>query len=412
MSHSKDRSRSRTTIVPLHVDRSSEGLIAGAGNPFTAYDYTLETCFDGVHKGPPYKTGGGFLLRRSKFTQGVGTSHIYYNDLPTYSSGGWVTSYFGPNAPGYMVTAHNSASSLAYHQSGQQANFTRMYSKARPGQSQANLAQTLGELHQVPRIPGLAASPPSKGIVAAYKQGTGHYVNLGSEYLNINFGWIPFLSDLLKFVKATNNMDQLLRQLARDNGRRVRRRVKVPLSGEFTPPSITTSTTGMLWPSLHAFYYQGTSVRTIIQERTRDAWMVGRFRYWIPDLGSPHQRIRSVIKLLGAAPSPSLVWELTPWSWLSDWHFNIGSILSNLSGTAAENLVCDYAYGMTHSKLRFLVQEKGSFVNGQSVQAHAEYIREIKERTIGNPYGFGVESSSYSAKQIAILGALGISRRT
>jgi hypothetical protein len=148
----------------------------------------------------------------------------------------------------------------------------------------------------------------------------------------------------------------------------------------------------------------------VITTTYTDEWFEASFRYWIPDIGSPNWTKRATAALFGISPTPSLLWEVLPWSWLSDWFGNVGDVLANLSQNAAENLVAKYAYYMASSETRIYVSDTTYLTGNLQVSASAISIARSKYRTAASPFGFGLTSASLTAKQASILGALGISR--
>lgn len=140
-------------------------------------------------------------------------------------------------------------------------------------------------------------------------------------------------------------------------------------------------------------------------------------KFFIPNLESPSYRLYEVNKALGALPTPSLVYELMPWSWLLDYFGNLGDIIDNMSyGTAAENLVAKYAYVM--STYKFRVDYSTTFTLRKTIGTNSAGLRDFqcfysnefvnKWRVPANPFGFGT-SWDLNPGQLAILTALGIS---
>jgi hypothetical protein len=241
--------------------------------------------------------------------------------------------------------------------------------------------------------------------------------SLGKEYLNAEFGWKPFVSDMRKMYELYRNLDKHLNQLVRDNGRIIRRRRE--LGG-------STNTSAVIWQSNDISRIQpgsidpawGHTYRTEITTTTDRSWFVGAFQYYIPDIGSDQWRGRAVKALYGANVTPAVLWEATPWSWLLDYFGNMGDLMSNLSTNAAEGVVGRYAYIMHNSTTvvdTTMVIDQGS---SSSQTTHPKrtytcsyiYRKEIKARVPSTPYGFGMSYDGLSDHQKGILAALGISR--
>lgn len=108
--------------------------------------------------------------------------------------------------------------------------------------------------------------------------------------------------------------------------------------------------------------------------------------------------------------TPEVLWELAPWSWAVDWFSNTGDVIHNISTLGYDGLVMEYGYMMTHTQYDRRV-EATALVNGVSVSARTVSRRETKRRTVATPYGFGIDDTTLSPRQLAILAALGLSRR-
>jgi hypothetical protein len=127
--------------------------------------------------------------------------------------------------------------------------------------------------------------------------------------------------------------------------------------------------------------------------------------------------------LFGVAPTPQLLWDILPWSWLADWFTNIGDVVSNVSVNAVDNLVVRYAYLMRNTVLTQSCiadcSHDGSDAAGwqfwPTLQPHrfqSLYREETKLRVEGNvlsPYSLSDTPDDLTARQTAILAALGTS---
>jgi hypothetical protein len=235
--------------------------------------------------------------------------------------------------------------------------------------------------------------------------------------LNTQFGWIPFLNDLQDFYKTCAYLDKQINQLRRDNGQWIRRKGTV-FSDEQVRVLEDEDDIISLWPSLITYHYAKSSqdpnlpygTRRVIETRSQNVWFSGAFRYWIP--GNEESFLwkgRAVAMLFGLNPSPSLIWNLTPWSWLVDWCSNTGDIISNISLISQNNLCSKYAYVMGTSSQR-IDMDTTIFLDRGTPKCSwfAELTR--KQRVEASPFGFGLSSSSFTTRQWSILTALGITR--
>lgn len=280
------------------------------------------------------------------------------------------------------------------------------YARFKPGAPVMNLGQSLIELRELPMM----FRHTYKVLEQIRGMSVGELLNpknLAADYLGYQFGWIPFLSDIKGLLGLRHSLQTRIAQLRRDNGRSVRRRGSVY---EVSNP-ITTVTGG---PFFSSTMCKGTyplyqnSYGSIVEQFTsgQKHWFAGRFRYWIPDLGPDRCPPRLYLKLLGLNPTPKLLYDVLPWSWLLDWVTNLGDNIDNVSANAAENLVAEYAYIMSHTYSRYHVTV--SAVNQNYISGSIEV--ETKLRRGASPFGFGTTPNAFTNRQWAVLGALGLTR--
>lgn len=277
-----------------------------------------------------------------------------------------------------------------------------------PTAPQASAATFIGEL--------FAGLPQMIGS-GLWRSNLKDYREVGSEYLNVQFGWIPFLNDLKKIATNLRKATRILRQLQRDNGRVVRRRFAFPTELS-TAYSSFTATNGSPFIGVSPLYLGGPSPQIHINTRTeRSIWFSGAFSYHIPtdsNVFAKLERFDAMANVLfGSRVTPEVVWNLAPWSWLVDWKMSIGEALGLASRFSEDGLVIRYGYLMVHTKSDSMYSSN-PFVNtisGQAIAAQFSTLRsERKERFATTPYGFGVDMGSLSDSQWAILAALGMTK--
>jgi hypothetical protein len=287
---------------------------------------------------------------------------------------------------------------------------------AKPGKPTVDLMVGAAELFRegIPSIPG--------NLLRRLRS----FRSSGSEYLNWNFGWRPLLSDIQKMYETYRNLNRQLDQLVRDNGKGIRRRRDLSNTTNTTNVTerTTTTTSGVWYPAMAMPGYEGPCRVQTFTKETEKIWFVGRFRYYIPDIGSDQWTRRATRALFGLNPTPEVLWNLLPWSWLIDWFTNVGDVVANLSDHAAENLTADYAYVMrtkgtsTYSvaSLEFPgttpTHESAGWnhIPGGSISAMTVKSQTEKARLPATPYGFGLTYDGLSPYQMSILAALAISR--
>lgn len=331
------------------------------------------------------------------------------------------------------------------------------YARARPGNPVASLGQFLIELRDVPAHPlksffvkgrgrRLRTAIPFSEIPRALANRAQEFLDLsrkiGSEYLNIQFGWRPFIGDLRKMYYLWQDVDRRMAQIIRENNKTIRRRATIETSSTLemgkTVGSLQTVTEGSnarasdpSWGTTYAFPFAntfgnppnfgwtGTTTYSVMRTRTEKVWFSGHFRYSIPDTSSSQWNRHARLALFGAIPTPELIWEIIPWSWLIDWFTNVGDVISNFSPNAVGySALVDSC--VMRSVIETTIYSSNTIVNkpaGSSFWTSGEFNHsstdkiEIKTRTgTGNPFGLNVQLPSLSTFQLSILAALGISR--
>jgi len=209
-----------------------------------------------------------------------------------------------------------------------EAKGTTIIANVLPTNSVANLAQFVGEARE--GIPSLCGSD-------FFKQRAAYARSAGSEYLNVQFGWLPLISDLKKFAHVVKNSDALIQQYVRNSGKRIRREVRLPIDSSSTvstsadgaSPSITLATNS----SVSA--YSGTSQRIMTRTQKKETWFEGVFTYYLPPFKANDSNLARNEQLLnylyGTRVTPEVLWDLSPWTWAADWFANTGDILHNVS---------------------------------------------------------------------------------
>lgn len=287
---------------------------------------------------------------------------------------------------------------------------TAAVAAAKPTNSIADLATFLGELYRegVPRAIG-HAQWRSKADAARKTSG---------DFLSVEFGYKPIVSDILDFATAVRDFDAVLAQYERDAGKVVRR------SRHF-PPEISGSTTVFKTgasPFIAASHtaFDGPGPKngrvTLTRQGERRRWFEGAFTYYLPSDYHNRKALGGLASkasvILGTDLTPEVLWNLTPWSWAIDWVTNAGDVLSFISDMISDGLVLRYGYMMETSSSTYSYSYSGDpwYKGGTAVPAPLIIRHTVKKRVQATPFGFGLTWESFTARQIAILTALGITR--
>lgn len=365
-------------------------------------------------KGGGWSGGGGFLVHHQ-------TSIVTPAELPSYvyagmAWGGLTAPASASWSPINVVSPTFKAESDTLSPHGATG-----YARARPGGAIANFGQYMVEAREAGSLVGPSSifRGSVKGIPLRAMSALASFKGLGGAYLNYQFGWKPFLSDLRKMFDFTEGVDRTLGELRRNNGRSLHRERVLRDTTDTTVVETTypRSWVGVSPTPLLLGTSLGTTTRVVTSTVKEKIWFEGRFRYWIPDIGSPQWEKRTRRILFGADVTPSLLWEVMPWSWLIDWFSNVGDVFSNYSRNAADNTVASYAYVMRTSSIKTEESVYTTWAGrtatpvydpGSAVTSKVDYS-ETKSRVAANPYGFGLTFSGLSDYQKSILVALGLS---
>jgi len=253
--------------------------------------------------------------------------------------------------------------------------------------------------------------------VNSWKERTSIARSAGSEYLNHQFGWLPLVSDVQKFAHAVRDHDKIIEQYERNSGKRVKRRMEFPVS---RTTSVNVSDGQPSNPVFNTNFYDGSDGafgrKTTTTTVTVETWFSGCFSYYLPPYnpsGSNAARNEQIAnKLFGTRITPEVLWNITPWTWALDWVGNMGDVIHNASAFLADGLVMPYAYLMQRKTTS--IKYELSDIRFRSVSGPTSFFQEFvtvtKSRRKATPYGFGLDTSSFSAKQWSILGAIGLTR--
>jgi len=328
----------------------------------------------------------------------------------------------------------NSAFTFANESAGLSDLASTGYRKTRPDKPLASVGQFIIELRDLPTRPlkGFFKGDKSRGLSSLFQgpfsqipvkaiDRLSNFRRLGGEYLNLVFGWKPFVNDLRKMYNLWATIDKQMAQIIRNNGRGIRRGCDLGEDETTTETvSVANNAFASVWGAPTHVFVPGTTHTAVVSTTKTKQWYKARFRYWIPDVSSSEWDKRARAALFGASPTPELLWEVMPWSWLVNWFSNVGDAIANTSPGAVDNLTQDYAFVMkriTQTNIAHCTCSWPAWSSANGSYAGGEHVftttlkREVKIRVGGmNPFGFGVQLPSLSSGQLGILAALGASR--
>lgn len=378
---------------------------------------SVEKCWDAINwPGPPFYHGGPFDCIKG-IDGGLNFKRL---SVPwTYSSNGiyrikydglWGPNWYPPT-PFTLKSGVNFDSNLPDLSSyGPQA--YKMYSPVKP---KVDMGTFFGEFRELPKM----FMDLSRRFSDVWRMRKGHSrflrpknatkadKALAADFLEYTFGWVPFVTSLVDFHHTMYNLAKYTRRILDLNGKWEGRggRVKDELVSEQLIASY--GNVSLTFPSLSSIFNSNGWTK-IYKRIYRQIWFRGYFRYYIPHIKPKALWQPEIFKLLlGLNISPSLLWNVTPWSWLIDWFGNVGDILENARDADIFNLVSRNAFLMAKTETRFdfeCLRYTGPILSHEVWTYN--YTR--KQRIHASPYGFGVNFDALSDTQRMILGALAI----
>lgn len=275
------------------------------------------------------------------------------------------------------------------------------YAKMKPDKPSM---QGLNSIYELKDVPGMLRQRFLKDGLAG----------IGNYYLALKFGWEALLRDVQSLVITQQQAQDRLKQLIRDEGRPIKRRIT--LSDSISAMSQGEGTGNGFGPSFVTYFYADGGSWREVRKTTEQIWASARFRYWLPP-GPRDVRWTTTMmaKIFGLNPTPLVVYNAIPWSWLIDWFTNAGDVVSNLQTSLVDRLAADYFYVMRHTENSSETTFSSKFYRYKTlaivpVTATVYRKKGCKSRLPGDPFGFGTPANSLSGVQLSILGALGLSR--
>ncbi len=328
----------------------------------------------------------------------------------------------------YPFAKHTASLSTADNRQGTANSF---FAATAPERATAHLLTTAIEL--------MRGDVPS--LLKNYRRALFDYQNkyrslnyVGNEFLNIQFGWQPLIAEYANMIRVFIGLD---RMVYAESNRRKRRwdgpstsvtrtlldqtLSNEPLSGGSGERFQVTTSPGNFGADMtHPVTVDTTA--TVL--RKEDYNFTARYSSLVkPNARSNGfvERAEDTLRQLGLVDDPSVLWELTPWSWLIDWAANIGESIVNahtyspLSGRHS----VDYAYFTTQltevmdGSVDRLIKQTNPYWANRSVvvRPKAYYSTVTRTRDRATPFGFGTQLGDISNSQFAILVALGLARR-
>lgn len=291
----------------------------------------------------------------------------------------------------------------------------RLIGSAAPSAPSTTLLQTLAEaLREGVTLPGKAS--------LNLFHDNNFLRSAGGEYLNLAFGWGPLMSDLQEICQNVLKVQSIVDEMKNNTGRLVRRERGYPEA------QTTTLLNGKAGVNMGGIRFDNSSTpywwnsvptntgfpATIVKQTSERIWFNGAFTMYLNYGDTFSDRLERYSqyanKILGIRLTPDVLWELTPWSWLTDYFVDIGSALQTASLFQSDGLVLKYGYLMRETTQRVTITSEFAFKGETPSTYFTTYSRVKKERFKSTPFGFGLDLNGFTNRQWSILAALGLSR--
>lgn len=272
---------------------------------------------------------------------------------------------------------------------------TRLMNQARPTNPTSDMMVALLELRRdgIPDLPG----------VQTWRSRTLSAKNAGSEYLNIEFGWRPLVSDVRKFLRATIESEKILKTFRNQSNHWIPASSSLPIQSS---TKYDEGFTSPLAPALANMSWTGSTFQSVKKE----VWFKAQYKFWLPlgdDLASRMARYALYArKLYGIRMTPEVLWETAPWSWAVDWFVDVGSIMESASNFGPDSAVARNACLMWRTSWTADLIGVETY-SGKGVSS--KMTIHSQNRRLATPWGFMVNGlNALNARQFAIMGALGL----
>jgi hypothetical protein len=223
--------------------------------------------------------------------------------------------------------------------------------------------------------------------------------DLARGRLSLEYGWKPFVKDLVKFADLQNQITGRVRELKALQRSGIRRKRTIFRGSATSSKTVSLSTTNG--------FILDADLTTTTQ---RHVW---GFCKWNPTANSlgdvPTGYMVDIVALasvLSLYPDPSVIYEYIPFSWLLDWCSNVGDYLHasrNIVGASPSHVQLMYE-DTTEQKVRLRVS--GSISPFMKPSKPLEFTRHLQGKGRARIYSWSAQAQMpfLNERQVMILG--------
>jgi len=214
--------------------------------------------------------------------------------------------------------------------------------------------------------------------------------------LAYQFGWRPFVQDIWTCVNFQANVDKRRKELeALSSGPGLRR----------TMSKRWDQSRQDFFPRAGLLSWGGTNIYADITVlRTAKRWVVGHWRpTYDGSIPSSDGAIRRLLTGFDPGNIPANVWAALPWSWLTDYFYNIGNIIDAGNRTVAT----PYMVSVQTEQRQYATHPE--WADRGLSGGHVEHVR--RYRNVDIDYApISASFPTLGAGQLSILGSLAVSK--
>lgn len=408
---------------------------AQANHPWTEAKVTMDT----VHLGPPFLSGDAFTCLKYVWCTpfaGVFGSGTYerLDKSQKYVGGFKPPSEFSPLGIVDKFSFGNTSMSSKLKGIGN-LNLPTMdglgdkaWKQTKPKLQKADGAVFTSELRDMPRMLKQTASRFDQiwramgGTYTSKKEvlKSGLRImqpkRIADDFLAQQFGWIPFVKDLIKFDSVVQHYYPLIAKAVARNDKWVRRRITM-LDDVVETPIRNENTNRCFSVAMHANYFTEPPLYTVTEVKKTFVSGVGKFKYYRPEFDvsvqdniSQWNQAQQFLTLTGFRITPTNLYNAFPWTWAIDWFSNLGDHIDKINDYWVDSIVSAYCFVMKHEEtVRHAIQR----LNFHATPIVLEFDRKIDAKVrhkATSPYDFNLTWDDLTPRQLAIAAALGIGR--
>lgn len=205
---------------------------------------------------------------------------------------------------------------------------TQAIAETNPGEPAVSVPNFLYELKDVPSMLRHAAERArrlhhfwlNRGMRVSHRRLAKYYDkrSAGEDYLNYIFGWLPFFSDLSDILDLSEFTEKRAKKFRSIKNNELRS------TGTLGTDEVQATTRPLIQSFLVSI--RANSVATTKFQRWYSAiYDVDSLRFGAALNGSTRRQLMDALGFDNSLPIQ--IWEAMPWSWMSDWFFNVGSLI-------------------------------------------------------------------------------------